>query len=81
MRGRGYDLALSPTASLRYLLVAPVRRARLLTSKLVVGVGSTLLATVLLPAWGLLVGGVFYLAYLALVVGTISGVFGASETH
>jgi ABC-2 type transport system permease protein len=47
-------------ASLRYLLVAPVRRARLLTSKLVVGVGSTLLATVLLPAWGLLVGGVFY---------------------
>jgi ABC-2 type transport system permease protein len=47
-------------ASLRYLLVAPVRRARLLTSKLVVGVGSTLLATVLLPAWGLLVGGIFY---------------------
>jgi ABC-2 type transport system permease protein len=47
-------------ASLRYLLVAPVRRARLLTSKLVVGVGSTLLATVLLPAWGLLIGGVFY---------------------
>jgi ABC-2 type transport system permease protein len=47
-------------ASLRYLLVAPVQRARLLTSKLVVGVGSTLLATVLLPAWGLLVGGIFY---------------------
>src|SRR6478735_5635979 len=47
-------------ASLRYLLVAPVRRARLLTSKLVVGIGSTLLATVLLPAWGLLVGGIFY---------------------
>jgi ABC-2 type transport system permease protein len=47
-------------ASLRYLLVAPVQRARLLTSKLVVGIGSTLLATVLLPAWGLLVGGVFY---------------------
>ena len=47
-------------ASLRYLLVAPVRRARLLTSKLVVGVGSTLLATILLPAWGLLVGGIFY---------------------
>ena len=47
-------------ASLRYLLVAPVQRARLLTSKLVVGIGSTLLATVLLPAWGLLVGGIFY---------------------
>lgn len=47
-------------ASLRYLLIAPVRRARLLTSKLVVGVSSTLLATVLLPAWGLLVGGIAY---------------------
>ena len=47
-------------ASLRYLLVAPVQRARLLTSKLVIGVASTLLATVLLPAWGLLVGGVAY---------------------
>ena len=47
-------------ASLRYLLVAPVQRARLLTSKLVVGVGSTLLATQLLPAWGLLVGRIFY---------------------
>ncbi len=47
-------------ASLRYLLIAPVRRARLLTSKLVVGVGSTLFATLLLPAWGLLVGGVAY---------------------
>jgi ABC-2 type transport system permease protein len=47
-------------SSLRYLLVAPVQRARLLTSKLVVGVGSTLLATILLPAWGLLVGGIAY---------------------
>jgi hypothetical protein len=30
---------------------------------------------------GLLVGGVFYLAYLILVLGAISGTFGASETH
>jgi cation:H+ antiporter len=29
----------------------------------------------------LLVGGVFYLVYLGLVVGTISGVFGPAETH
>lgn len=47
-------------SSLRYLLIAPVRRARLLTSKLVIGIASTVLATVLLPTWGLLVGGVFY---------------------
>ena len=47
-------------SSLRYLLVAPVRRARLLTSKLVIGVASTLAATILLPAWGLLVGGIAY---------------------
>lgn len=47
-------------SSLRYLLIAPVQRARLLTSKLVVGVTSTLLATFLLPAWGLLVGGIAY---------------------
>ena len=47
-------------ASLRYLLIAPVQRARLLTSKLAIGVASTLLATVLLPAWGLLVGGIAY---------------------
>lgn len=47
-------------SSLRYLLIAPVRRARLLTSKLVIGVGSTLVATLLLPAWSLLVGGLAY---------------------
>ncbi|WP_254666450.1 ABC transporter permease [Humibacillus sp. DSM 29435] len=47
-------------SSLRYLLIAPVRRARLLTSKLFIGVASTLFATFLLPAWGLLVGGVAY---------------------
>ena len=47
-------------SSLRYLLMSPVRRARLLTSKLVVGIASTALAAVLLPAWALLVGGVAY---------------------
>lgn len=47
-------------ASLRYLLIAPVRRARLLTSKLVIGVASTVVATLLLPSWALLVGGVAY---------------------
>lgn len=47
-------------SSLRYLLIAPVRRARLLTSKAVIGLGSTVLATVLLPTWALLVGGLAY---------------------
>lgn len=47
-------------ASLRYLLIAPVRRARLLTSKAVVGISSTALATILLPAWALVVGGLAY---------------------
>ncbi|MDO5711464.1 MAG: ABC transporter permease [Micrococcales bacterium] len=47
-------------SSLRYLLVAPVSRARLLTSKLTVALASTALAAALLPAWALLVGGVAY---------------------
>lgn len=47
-------------SSLRYLLIAPVRRARLLTSKLVVGLVLTALATLLLIAWALLVGGIAY---------------------
>lgn len=47
-------------SSLRYLLMAPVRRARLLTSKLVVGIATTALAAVLLPVWALVVGGVAY---------------------
>ncbi len=47
-------------ASLRYLLIAPVRRARLLTSKLVIAYASTALAAVLLPVWALLVGGIAY---------------------
>lgn len=47
-------------SSLRYLLTAPVSRVRLLTSKLVVALGETTLAAVLLPAWALLVGGIAY---------------------
>jgi ABC-2 type transport system permease protein len=47
-------------STLRYLLVAPVPRARLLTSKLVVAVATSAIAVVLLSAWALLVGGVAY---------------------
>jgi ABC-2 type transport system permease protein len=47
-------------STLRYLLAAPVSRARLLTSKLVVGLASTGAAVVLLPLWALLVGGIAY---------------------
>ena len=47
-------------SSLRYLLIAPVSRVRLLTSKLVVALGETTVAALLLPAWALLVGGIAY---------------------
>ncbi|EWT02394.1 ABC transporter permease [Intrasporangium oryzae NRRL B-24470] len=47
-------------SSLRYLLMAPVRRARLLTSKLVIGLGTTALAMVVLVGWALIVGGLAY---------------------
>lgn len=47
-------------SSLRYLLIAPVRRGRLLTSKLTVGLTLTALASVLLIGWALLVGGLAY---------------------
>ncbi|MFF2021073.1 ABC transporter permease [Streptomyces sp. NPDC058171] len=47
-------------SSLRYLLAAPVPRARLLWSKLVVALGMSLAAIVLLPVVGLLVGTVVY---------------------
>jgi len=47
-------------ASLRYLLTAPVTRARLLTSKLVIGFLSTAALVILLPAWALLVGTLAY---------------------
>ncbi|MGB3684835.1 MAG: ABC transporter permease subunit [Ornithinimicrobium sp.] len=47
-------------SSLRYLLTAPVPRMKLLTSKLVVGLGGTALAMITLLVWVLLVGGVFY---------------------
>ena len=47
-------------SSLRYLLAAPVPRARLLWSKLVVGLGMSLAAMVLLPAVALVVGTAAY---------------------
>lgn len=50
-------------ASLRYLLTGPVPRARLLTSKIIVGWTSTLIAVVILIGWSLLVGTVGYGAH------------------
>lgn len=47
-------------STLRYLLLAPVPRARLLWSKLLVGLASTALAVVVLVGWSLLVGLVAY---------------------
>ncbi|MGW3723894.1 ABC transporter permease [Streptomyces sp. F001] len=47
-------------SSLRYLLAAPVPRARLLLSKLVVGLGLSLAAMVLLPVVALAVGSAAY---------------------
>ena len=47
-------------SSLRYLLAAPVPRSRLLRQKLMVGLGFSLFALVLLPAVAYLVGGVFF---------------------
>jgi len=47
-------------ASLRYLLAIPVSRARLLRQKLVVALGLSFGANVLLPAWAYLVGGAFF---------------------
>ncbi|MPY61008.1 ABC transporter permease [Streptomyces spongiae] len=47
-------------SSLRYLLAAPVPRARLLWSKLVVGLTLTLAAMLLLPVVALVVGSVAY---------------------
>lgn len=46
--------------TLRYLLLAPVSRARLAVAKVVVGLGWTVLVTLLLIGWGLLVGGLAY---------------------
>jgi len=47
-------------ASLRYLLTAPVSRARLLTSKLVIGLLSTATLVIALPVWSLAVGTLAY---------------------
>src|SRR5512133_3632160 len=47
-------------SSLRYLLAAPVPRSRLLRQKLLVALGFSLVALVLLPAVAYVVGGLFY---------------------
>ncbi|MBX6388725.1 MAG: ABC transporter permease subunit [Frankia sp.] len=47
-------------SSLRYLLVIPVPRGRLLRQKLIVALTLSLGVNVLLPAWALLVGGMFF---------------------
>jgi len=47
-------------ASLRYLLAIPVPRARLLRQKLIVALGLSFGANLLLPAWSYLVGGAFF---------------------
>lgn len=47
-------------STLRYLLAAPVRRARLLRSKLAVAALTSVAALLLLPAWCLAVGAVAY---------------------
>ncbi|MCA0178363.1 MAG: ABC transporter permease [Actinobacteria bacterium] len=46
--------------TLRYLLTAPVARARLLTVKLLVGLATSLAAIILLIGWSLIVGGLAY---------------------
>lgn len=47
-------------SSLRYLLTAPVGRARLLTSKLLVGLSHVLISVVVLVTWSLAIGVVMY---------------------
>lgn len=47
-------------ASLRYLLAMPVPRSRLLRQKLIVALSLSLGAHILLPAWSLVVGDVFF---------------------
>ena len=47
-------------ASLRYLLAMPVPRARLMWQKLVVALGLSFAANIVLPAWALIVGTVVF---------------------
>ena len=47
-------------ASLRYLLAQPVPRSRLLRQKFIVASTLSVAANIMLPAWALLVGGVFF---------------------
>jgi len=47
-------------SSLRYLLTAPVRRARLLTAKVSVGVVHLAILLIVLPTWAFLIGSLVY---------------------
>ena len=47
-------------SSLRYLLAQPVPRGRLLRQKLIVALGLSAAANLLLPLWSMVVGGVFF---------------------
>ncbi|MGU3293264.1 ABC transporter permease [Williamsia sp. M5A3_1d] len=47
-------------ASLRYLLVIPVRRSHLLRQKLFIGLASSAIVLILLPVWAYVIGGLFF---------------------
>lgn len=64
-------------SSLRYLLAMPVPRGRLLRQKLVVALTLSFGANLLLPAWGLVVGTVFFGS--APARSPVSGTFSSSE--
>lgn len=65
-------------ASLRYLLAAPVPRSRMLRQKLVVALTLAFGANLLLPAWSLAVGSVFF--GTAPAQSPISGTFTTGES-
>lgn len=64
-------------SSLRYLLALPVPRARLLRQKLIVALSLSFGANLVLPAWGLLVGGLFF--GWAPAASPVGGTFGGTE--
>jgi ABC-2 type transport system permease protein len=65
-------------ASLRYLLAMPVPRARLLRQKLIVALSLSFAANLLLPAWGLAVGTMFFGS--APAKSPVSGSFTSAES-
>jgi ABC-2 type transport system permease protein len=65
-------------SSLRYLLAIPVPRARLLRQKLIVALTLSFAANLILPAWGMVVGDVFFGA--AAARSPLGGTFGFGES-